>query len=473
MRRTPRSRLADSNSDEIPATLFAVWGVLLFVSSLLGCAADRGARSISLATGGRTTEVAPAEVYPAGYGPNPMLPEPFATPQASRWPKVIGWPAGRAPSTPAGFTVSLYADGLESPRWLHVLPNGDVLVAESSFSRENWAKDLPPDRLAAARAAGLLRTSPNRIVVLRDADGDGSPEMRETFLAGLKQPFGMALLGDALYVANTDALLRFPYREGQTRIEGKGEKVLDLPAQGDNIHWTRNVVASPDRSKLYVSVGSATNVDEEGIDAQDPRRAAILELDPDGGGVRVFASGLRNPVGMDWAPGTGALWTVVVEREGLGEALVPDYLTSVRPGAFYGWPYAYFGQHADPRHAGERPDKVTQAVAPDYALGAHSTPTGLLFYRGRTFPDPYRGGAFISQRGSVASERFTGYRVVFVPFEGGRPSGPPREFLTGFIANEEAAEVYGRPMGLAELPDGSLLLADDAGNRIWRVAFSR
>ncbi len=407
--------------------------------------------------------------YSVGYGPNPVLPEPFAT-RGFNGPMVIGWPEGHTPLAREGFTTTLYADGLETPRWLYVLPNGDVLVAQSSYSSENWPKDLPPANLATLRAAGQLRESPDRITLLRDADGDGSPETRETFLSGLNQPFGMLLLGDTFYVANTDALFRYRYRPGQTKITSPGEKVLDLPTQWYNVHWARNVVANADGSKLYISVGAATNVDEQRIDEKDPRRAAILEINPDGTEMRVFASGLRNPVGMDWAPGTNTLWTVVNERDKLGEDLPPDYLTSVREAAFYGWPYAYFGSHEDPFKKGERPDLVAKAVAPDYGLGAHTASLGLVFYTGSAFPESYRGGAFISQRGSLGRSRFAGYRVIFVPFESGRPSGPPRDFLTGFIAKEESSEVYGRPIGLAVLPDGSLLVADDAGDKIWRVS---
>jgi glucose/arabinose dehydrogenase len=265
-------------------------------------------------------------------------------------------------------------------------------------------------------------------------------------------------------------LMRYAYREGQTRLDVAGQKVLDLPAGGYNNHWTRNVVAGPDGSKLYVSVGSATNVDEEGIDAKDPRRAAILELNTDGTEMRVYASGLRNPNGMDWEPVTNMLWTTVNERDLLGDDLVPDYLTSVRDGAFYGWPYAYFGSNEDPRQKGKRPDLVAKAVIPDYPLGAHTASLGLVFNRGDLFPASYRGGAFIAQRGSWNRSTFAGYRVIFVPFTAGRPAGPIQEFLTGFIANEQASEVYGRPVGVAMLRDGSLLVADDGGGKIWRIA---
>ncbi len=409
-----------------------------------------------------------AVAYPPGYGPNAALPEPFDE-RGFKFPRVIGWPEGRTPIAAEGFATTTYADGLESPRWLYILPNGDVLVAQSSYTSENLPKDLPAAE-PVLRAAGMLGESPDKIALLRDADGDGSPEVRETFLSGLRQPFGMLLLGDQFYVASTDALWRYPYRAGQTRITAPGEKILDLPAQYYNLHWTRNVIARADGSKLYITVGSATAVDEEGTDTKDPRRAAILEVNPDGTGMRVFASGLQNPVGMDWARGTNVLWTVVNERDHLGEDLPPDYLTSVREATFYGWPYAYFGQNQDPNKEGERPDLVARAVKPDYALGAHTASLGLVFYTATAFPEPYRSGAFVSQRGSMLRSRFAGYRVIFVPFKNGRPSGPPREFLTGFIADEENNEVYGRPVGLAVLPDGSLLVADEAGDKIWRVS---
>ena len=341
-----------------------------------------------------------------------------------------------------------------------------------SRTRRSWAGRSPEPVRKAIEGAGLMGPSANRITLVRDVNGDGKREVQETFLAGLNQPFGMLLLGEWLYVANSDALVRFPYREGQTTITGKGEKVLDLPAGGYNNHWTRNVVASPEGSKLYVSVGSQTNVDEEGLDAKEPRRAAILEVDPDGSGMRIFASGLRNPNGMDWAPGTRILWTVVNERDELGDDLVPDYLTSVREGAFYGWPYSYFGQNEDPRKKGERPDLVAKAVVPGLAIGAHTASLGLTFYDAGTFPQRYRGGAFIGQHGSWNRSRFAGYKVIFVPFQGDRPSGPLEDFLTGFIADEAKSEVYGRPVGLAVLPDGSLLVADDGGNVVWRVTYT-
>jgi glucose/arabinose dehydrogenase len=400
-----------------------------------------------------------------GVGPAPKLPEPHHSPSAVNFPRVIGWPEGRGPAAPEGFEVEAFGAGLDSPRWLHVLPNGDVLVAEA---RTLPRSDMPAEMLEGLVAAGSVGVSPNRVTLLRDSDGDGTAEVRETFLENLNQPFGMTLVGDELYVANTDGVVRFPYREGQTRIDASGELVLPLPAGGYNNHWTRNIIASPDGQKLYISVGSASNVGEYGMD-EEIRRANIVEINPDGSGEKVFASGLRNPNGMDWQPETGALWTAVNERDGLGDDLVPDYITSVRDSGFYGWPYSYYGQNEDPRRAGERPDLVARAISPDYALGSHTASLGLVFYDGDSFPERYRSGAFVGQRGSWNRSEFSGYRVVFVPFDGGQPSGAAEDFLTGFIADPERGEAYGRPVGLALLPDGSLLVADDAGNTVWRV----
>ena len=395
----------------------------------------------------------------------PDLPPPFETKSVTRHPKVIGWPAGKAPTAPPGFQVTLYADGLDNPRWLYVLPNGDVLVAES--------RTLPPPQADPDKKKGLKQSktitggSANRITLLRDADNDGRPEVREEFLRDLNQPFGMCLVGDTFFVANTDSVMAFPYRPGQTRIEAKGRKIMDLPAGGYNNHWTRNLLAKPDGTKLYVSVGSGSNMAEHGT-ANELLRACILEVNPDGTGLRVFAGGLRNPVGMAWEPVTGALWTAVNERDGLGDDLPPDYITGVKDGAFYGWPFAYIGPNEDPRRRGERPDLVAKTIPPDLPVGAHTATLGLAFYTGRAFPEKYRGGAFLGQRGSWNRSAFSGYRVAFVPFRAGRPAGPAEDFLTGFIANDR--EVYGRPVCVTVAPDGALLVTDDASNRVWRVA---
>ncbi|MBC8082207.1 MAG: PQQ-dependent sugar dehydrogenase [Hymenobacter sp.] len=417
------------------------------------------------------TPAAPTTALPDSTAPvatAPKLPEPFATKSATRRSKVIGWPAGQLPVVPAGFAVSEYAGGLDSPRWAYVTPSGDVLVAESntvpnSLKKKVVAKlDLDPSK-------SLRETSANRITLLRDTNKDGKPDVRATFLAGLNQPFGMLVLGNYFYVANTDGVLRYAYQPGQTKITGPGEKILDLPGKGYNNHWTRNLLASADGSKIYVSVGSSSNVGENGMEYEQ-RRANILEINPDGSGEKVYASGLRNPIGMDWNPVTKALWAAVNERDELGDDLVPDYLTSVRPGAFYGWPYSYFGQHEDPRRKGERPDLVKKAVVPDVALSPHSASLGLAFYDSKAFPAKYRQGAFVGQHGSWNRSEFSGYKVVFVPFENGKPTGSAEDFVSGFVADKGGKEVYGRPVGVTEMPDGSLLVLDDAGNKVWRVA---
>lgn len=420
----------------------------------------------SLGCGSGPKPISSAAEQRSGSQASAALPPPTDTSKVKKYPVIVPWPKGKTPTAPAGFQVTSFAAGFDYPRWLYVLPNGDVLVSEAkSKPRSDQSEEEKRMRVAAR----FIGESPNRITLLRDGDGDGVPEIREVFLSGLNQPFGMLLSGNNFYVANTDGLLRFPYQSGQTRITASGQKILDLPAEGYNNHWVRNVVAHPDGSKLYVSVGSGTNVDEEKTDEKDPRRAAILEIKPDGSGMRIFASGLRNPIGMDWEPETGALWAAVNERDEIGDELVPDYLTHVREGGFYGWPYSYFGQNKDPRKAGERPDLVAKAIVPDVPLGSHTASIGLLFYRGNADPAKYRGGAFIGQHGSWNRTEFAGYKVVFVPFRNGSAAGAVEDFLTGFIANPQTSEVYGRPTGLAMLRDGSMLVADDAGRTIWRV----
>ncbi|HET6468546.1 MAG TPA: sorbosone dehydrogenase family protein [Geminicoccaceae bacterium] len=401
----------------------------------------------------------------------PPLPAPYETPSVLNFSTVIGWPEGTRPTVPEGFEVTRWADGLDYPRWFHLLPNGDVLVAEARTVLQPKHDPDEPGVQGQIRSRSL-GTSANRITLLRDADRDGVPEIRETFLAGLNQPFGMALLGDRFYVANTDGVLVFPYRDGRTRIEGPGRKILELPAGGYNNHWTRNIVVGPGGRKLYVTVGSASNVGEYGMD-EEHRRACILEIDPDGSNERIYASGLRNPVGLDFEPETGVMWTAVNERDELGDELVPDYITSVEEGGFYGWPYAYFGRIEDPRRAGERPDLVARSLAPDFPVGSHTASLGLAFYRGTAFPERYRGGAFIGQHGSWNRTELSGYQVAFVPFRDGRPSGPMETFLSGFVVDQERSLVHGRPCGVIELPDGSLLVADDAADTIWRVTARR
>ncbi len=366
-----------------------------------------------------------------------------------------------------GLRVDAFASGLDHPRWIHVLPNGDVLVAESDAPPKEQSQGLRGwiAKKIMARA-GSGGPSANRITLLRDSDGDGVPEQRSVFLENLNSPFGMALVGNDFYVANTDALLRFPYEQGATRITTHGEKVVDLPAGPINHHWTKNVVASPDGSRLYVTSGSNSNVAENGMQAEE-NRAAILEVDPQRKTMRLFASGLRNPNGLAWQPESGSLWTTVNERDEIGSDLVPDYMTSVQDGGFYGWPYSYFGQHIDTRVKPQRPELVERALVPDYALGAHTASLGLAFYEGSLLPQHYRNGAFVGQHGSWNRRPRSGYKVVFVPFRNGMPDGQAEDVLTGFV--NEAGEALGRPVGVAVDRTGALLIADDVGNVIWRI----
>jgi glucose/arabinose dehydrogenase len=400
-----------------------------------------------------------------GIGSNPTLPQPLPSSSAEKYSHVVGWPPNRTPTAPPSFRVTAFASGLDSPRWLYVLPNGDVLVAEA---RSHPKSDAPAPHREGMIRAGSVGVSANRVTLLRDSDRDGVAETRSILLEHLNQPFGMALVGDTLFVANTDGVMRFPYKDGQTRIDSPGEIILPLPSGGYNNHWTRNLLASREGRKLYVTVGSASNAGEYGLD-REIRRANILEMNLDGSGERIFAAGLRNPNGMGWEPSTGALWTAVNERDGLGDDLVPDHITSVRENGFYGWPYSYFGQNKDAVQGDKRPDLVARAIVPDYALGSHTASLGLAFHSGAGLPECYRGGAFVAQRGSWNRSRFSGYRVVFVPFRDGTPAGPPEDFLTGFMANPQTGEVHGRPVGLAVTADGFLLVADDAGNTVWRV----
>lgn len=407
----------------------------------------------------------------AGIGPQPTLPapDPSLIPTVNIAP-AKGWPdnPAAAPIAASGLAVKAYARDLAHPRWLYVLPNGDVLVAETN------APPKPEDRTGikgwimgiVMSRAGAGVASADRISLLRDADGDGIAELHTILLQGLNSPFGMALVGDNLYVANTDAIMRFPYREGATHISEAGTKVVDLPAGPINHHWTKNIIASRDGKKLYATVGSNSNVGDNGMQAE-VERATILEVDLASATSRVFASGLRNPNGMDWQPQTGKLWTVVNERDEIGGDLVPDYLTSVRDGGFYGWPYSYYGQHVDERVEPQRPDLVASAIVPDYALGPHTASLGLVFYQGKLLPPQYAQGAFIGQHGSWNRKPRSGYKVIFVPFDHGEPSGMPRDVLTGFVNVD--GEALGRPVGVAMDKAGALLVADDVGNTIWRV----
>jgi glucose/arabinose dehydrogenase len=410
---------------------------------------------------------------PAGadMGPDPTLPPPTKTliPTVHIAP-AKGWPAGVTPKAAPGTQVAAFATGLQHPRWIYVLPNGDVLVAETNApERPEEGKGIKGRiMMSYMKKAGGAVPSANRITLLRDADGDGVPEGRHVFLEGLNSPFGMALVGNDLYIANTDAVVRFPYQSGQTRISAPGTKVVDLPGGPRNHHWTKNLMASRDGTKLYVTTGSNSNVAEHGM-AEEVGRAEIWEVDAKSGRHRTFASGLRNPNGLGWEPRSGALWTVVNERDELGSDLVPDYLTSVRDGGFYGWPYSYFGANVDERAKPPRPDLVAKAIKPDYALGNHVAPLGLVFSENSKLP--FGEGAYVGQHGSWNRRPHSGYNVVFIPFRGGKPSGKPVEVLSGFLSPE--GEAYGRPVGVAIDKRGALLVADDVGNAIWRVTPSR
>ncbi|KRR20697.1 sorbosone dehydrogenase [Bradyrhizobium lablabi] len=402
------------------------------------------------------------------YGPSPTLPPPEHS-----WIPTVDiasvkrWSGGAKPNAANGMTVTAFAIGLDHPRTVYTLPNGDVLVAESNapakqggFSIKGFIYGLAQSR------AGAGVPSANRITLLRDADGDGVAETRSVFLSNLNSPFGMVLVGEDFYVANSDAIMKFPYREGDTKISATGVKLADLPAGPLNHHWTKDLTASADGSKLYSTVGSNSNIGENGMEAEKDR-AAVLEVDRASGQWRVFASGLRNPNGPAWNPTTGELWVVVNERDELGNDLVPDYMTSVKDGAFYGWPYSYFGDRVDTRVEPRRPDLVQKAMAPDYALGAHTASLGLAFNTGNLFPPDMEGGAFIGQHGSWNRKPRAGYKVIFVPFKDGKPSGGPRDVLTGFL--NDKGEAQGRPVGVRLDKQGALLVADDVGNTVWRV----
>ncbi|WP_095170338.1 sorbosone dehydrogenase family protein [Pseudomonas sp. Irchel 3H3] len=405
-----------------------------------------------------------------GTGSSPKLPEPNKTliPTVNIAP-AVGWANGAKPTAAPGTQVVAFAEGLEHPRWLYVLPNGDVLVAETNAPAKpedgkgirGWVMGKVMDR------AGAAVPSANRITLLRDSNHDGVAETRSSFIENLNSPFGMTLVGNDLYVADTDRLLRFNYVEGQTSITTKPMKVIDLPGGTLNHHWTKNVIASQDGSKLYVTVGSNSNVGENGLE-QEQGRAAIWEVDRATGNQRIFASGLRNPNGMAWEPNSGKLWTAVNERDEIGSDLVPDYITSVKDGGFYGWPFSYYGQHVDVRVSPQDPDQVAKAIAPDYAVGPHTASLGLAFAEGSTLPAPFTEGAFIGQHGSWNRKPHSGYKVIFVPFSAGKPSGQPLDVLSGFLNQDE--EAMGRPVGVVIDRQGNLLVADDVGNKVWRVS---
>lgn len=432
------------------------------------------ALAASLAACGDTAILSPEQ----GMGKSPTLPPPNKSliPTLHIAP-AKGWPEGGMPTASLpGLSVTPLATGLDHPRWVMVLPNGDVLVAESNTPPKG---EGGPGGLVNAIRGWVMKTvmgkagsggpSANRITLLRDADGDGRAETKSVFLQSLNSPFGMALVGNDFYVANTDAVMRFAYEPGQTSITTPGTRLVDLPAGPINHHWTKNLIASADGSKLYVTVGSNSNVGDNGMQAEEGR-AAIWEVDRQSGTHRIFASGLRNPNGLGWAPGTGALWTVVNERDEIGSDLVPDYLTSVKDGAFYGWPYSYYGQHVDERVKPSRPDLVAKAVSPDYALGSHVAPLGLAFAQGPALAPQLASGAFIGEHGSWNRKPRSGYKVVFVPFADGQPAGLPIDVLAGFVSPD--GDAYGRPVGVAVDARGGLLVADDVGNVVWRVSRS-
>jgi glucose/arabinose dehydrogenase len=406
----------------------------------------------------------------AGTGPEPVLPAPQKTliPTVNIAP-AKGWPLGKMPTSIAGTQVAPFAGNLDHPRWLYVLPNGDVLVAETNAPpKPDDGKGIKGAVMGAVmKKAGAAVPSANRITLLRDTDGDGIANLRSVLLENLNSPFGMVLVGDNLFVANSDAVVKFPYSTGDIRITAVGTKVLALPAGTINHHWTKNIIASADGNRLYVSVGSNSNVAERGM-AVEFQRAAIWEVQIKSGQHRVFASGLRNPVGMAWEPQSGLLWTSVNERDELGSDLVPDYMTSVRDGAFYGWPYSYYGQHVDDRVKPQNPDLVAKAIAPDYALGPHTASLGLASSVGTTLPSIFANGMFVGQHGSWNRKPHSGYKVIFVPFKAGKPSGKPIDVLTGFLNSK--GEAYGRPVGVTLDKQGALLVADDVGNIIWRVS---
>ena len=405
-----------------------------------------------------------------GTGPTPKLPEPNKTliPTVNI-AEAVGWPQGAKPTPAQGLQVGTFAEGLDHPRWLYVLPNGDVLVAETNAPpKPDDAKGIRGwvmKKVMGRAGAGV--PSPNRITLLRDANHDGIAETRTVFLENLNSPFGMTLVGNDLYVADTDRLIRFPYKDGDTQIKAQPTKIVDLPGGTLNHHWTKNVIASRDGSKLYVTTGSNSNVAENGMEAEEGR-AAIWEVDRASGNHRIFASGLRNPNGLAWEPRSGALWTAVNERDEIGSDLVPDYITSVKDGAFYGWPYSYYGQNVDVRVEPQNPALVAKAIAPDYAVGPHTASLGLTFAEGSTLPAPFTEGAFVGQHGSWNRKPHSGYKVIFVPFNGGKPVGQPVDVLTGFLNADEKAQ--GRPVGVAIDKQGGLLVADDVGNKIWRVS---
>jgi glucose/arabinose dehydrogenase len=410
------------------------------------------------------------------FGADPFLPEPHEQLVADVGVfETVGWKRGETPTVPAGFQITAVAQGLSNPRNVLALPNGDILIVESRNEGgepvqrpKDPIRDWIMSRAHSQTKSGQAPKASNRITLVRDANGDGQPEGRSVLVDHLNAPFGVAVLNGFLYVANTDAIVRYPFAQGQTRITAPGVKLLDLPAGPINHHWTKSLTASPDGTRLFVSVGSNSNAMERGADAERDR-AAILEVDPRTGLAKPYATGLRNPNGLTFYPGSNTLWTVVNERDELGPNLVPDYMTSVRRGGFYGWPYSYYGQHVDPRVRPQRPDLVARAIRPDYALSSHVAALGLTFYTGTSFPKRFSGGAFVGEHGSWNRTDPHGYKVAFIGFRDGRPVGIPQDFVTGFLKDGKAR---GRPVGVAVDRTGALLVADDVGNTLWRVSYA-
>ncbi len=424
----------------------------------------------SCSSGGQQKQKGVADKIVTQDQQNVNLPAPYATKSSVKYSHVIGWPESKTPVAPAGFTVTKFAADFDNPRWIYIGPNGDIFVAESSTETKGVTKKVR-NTVSGKSSSEQTNGSANRITLLRDTNNDGIPDLRTTFLENLNQPFGMLILNNSFYVGNTDGLVQYPYTTSDTSIRVAGKKIVDLPAGGYNNHWTRNIMASKDGKSIFIAVGSGSNVGEHGME-NEVRRANILQVRPDGSGERVYASGIRNGQGMGFAPGTNTLWVSVNERDELGDELVPDYFTSVQEGGFYGWPYSYWGNHPDPRLEGKGADMAAKAIPPDVSLGAHTASLGLAFDEKNIFPNEWKGGAFIGQHGSWNRSSFSGYQVAFVPFKSGKPAGPVKPFLTGFLVGGDSKDAYGRPVGIA-FTKNAMLVADDAGNTIWRIVPNR
>ncbi len=423
---------------------------------------------LSCSTRKVTNESYSGSASTAGY--TDKLDQPFATKSSKNFSNVIGWKDNETPTAPKGFTVQKFADGLDHPRWIYVAENGDIFVAQSNTILKGIKK-------FGAKISRKIKTqhigeSANRITLFRGIDKNGVAKKRYVFAEDLNQPFGMLIIGNHFYVGNTDAIVKYEYHLGDTILKGNGKKIISLPAGEHNRHWTRNIITNSKKDKIYIGVGSGSNVAEDGLQ-NEIRRGTILEINTDGSGERIYAHGLRNPVGMDWAPGTQTLWTAVNERDELGDELVPDYLTGVKEGGFYGWPFFYYGQHKDPRLEDKQsPVPIEKVIVPDIPLGSHTASLGLLFYQEHSFPAKYQNGAFVTQHGSWNRSIISGYKVIFIPFENGKPSGKPEDFLTGFVDDLKESKVHGRPVGVAVLNDGSMLISDDTSNTIWRITYN-